>query len=390
MRFFSSVSSSSYTSSSLAVPVPAAPRRNRRAAPVQVSKTEKTPLIDSGDQDQATETTVQGPLPAPNLKIKRVDHFYSRWSKKWKYQNSGSYAIPEAMAPPSSEGKDDPWHQFCLVVVREIPQNGMLDPYFKVVVKSQYLLKACKDVIGEVQGVSWNVVPLEVDATSSVFPMGYHANMTHVQLNPELFVTFMPQFQAYQDDLRAKPKATEEDIHVATTVDVLIDYLRKDYRTTIASIQNLSFHCEITFDLLYAILVPRTIMVTTNPVTKELQAFQLASTNKICLGSGVPAYELVLEGIDVDDAATNIKAFARTQTRIIMTSFKGAIKITTLDAYPIQYHPEEARIREILLARGRKWTKFAHGIHHMYYNGTGAYRKDGKVIKYDVSFYIKG
>jgi len=134
-------------------------RRTTRVQPV-VFESEKTPLPDI-DQDQATLTTVQGPLPSPNLKIKKVDHFYSRWSKKWKYQNSGSNAIPEVMAPPM-DGKDDSWQQFCFVVVREIPRSEDLEPYFQIEVKSQYLLKACKDVIAEVQGVSWNAVPLEV------------------------------------------------------------------------------------------------------------------------------------------------------------------------------------------------------------------------------------
>lgn len=27
-------------------------------------------------------------LPVPNLKVKRVDNYYSRWSKSWKYRVS--------------------------------------------------------------------------------------------------------------------------------------------------------------------------------------------------------------------------------------------------------------------------------------------------------------
>lgn len=121
----------------------------------------KAPLTDSVEQCNESSTTIRGPLPIANLKIKRVDHFYSRWGKKWKYQNSGSDAIPELRTIPS-EGKDDPWQQYCFVVVREIPREEGQEPHFKIVVKSQYLLKACKDVIGEVLGVSWNAIPLEV------------------------------------------------------------------------------------------------------------------------------------------------------------------------------------------------------------------------------------
>ena len=205
-------------------------------------------------------------------------------------------------------------------------------------------------------------------------------------MDHKLLLAFLPEFQAYRDGLKAKAEATEDEMHVAMTVDVLISYLRQEYRTTVATIENLTSHGEVTFDLLYAILVPRAIMVTTNPVTKELQALQLALANRITIGSGKPAYELILEGIDVDDTASRIKAFARTQTRMLVTPFKGTVNITALDAYPIQYHPLEAELRETLLARGKKWIGLAHGIRHLDYNGIGAQRRaDGKIVKWSVS-----
>ena len=104
------------------------------------------------------------------------------------------------------------------------------------------------------------------------------------------------------------------------------------------------------------------------------------------IGLGTPVYELILETIDVYDTASNIKAFARTQTRMLVTPFKGTINITTLDAYPIQYYLQEAELRGDLLARGKKWTSLAHGIRHLDYNGIGAQRRaDGKIIKCNVS-----
>ena len=77
------------------------------------------------------------------------------------YQNSGSNAIPKLMIPPV-DGEGDPWQQFCFVAVRENPRREEESVLFQIVVKGYYLLKGIKDVIAEVQGVSWNVVPLEV------------------------------------------------------------------------------------------------------------------------------------------------------------------------------------------------------------------------------------
>jgi hypothetical protein len=76
-------------------------------------------------------------------------------------KNSSSNVIPELRSLPS-DGKDDPWVGFCFIVIRTIPQQEDKDITFKVVIKSPYLLKACKDVIQEIAGLSWNAIPLEV------------------------------------------------------------------------------------------------------------------------------------------------------------------------------------------------------------------------------------
>lgn len=335
-------------------------KSDTRRASVITADSEKTPLTALNDE---STTSVREPLPAPSLKVKKVDHFYSRWSRKWKYENSGANVIPELRSLPS-DGKDDPWLQFCFVVVREIPREADKDPYFKIHVKSPYLLKACKDVIQDVPGVSWNAVPL--------------------QLDPQLFLAFLPQFQSYRDDLKAKENPSEEECYVLATVDVLIDYLRKDYRATVASIENLTSHGEINFDLLYAIMVPRTTLVTKCPMTEELQALQLMSATKIKTPGGW-AYTLICEGIDVNDS--DKKGFYRYQTRLLILDFEGTEKITSLDAYPLQYHPQESELRQKFIARGTKWASL-RGIHHMVYDGTAAFKCQGKVVKYNLNSRI--
>jgi len=47
-------------------------------------------------------------------------------------------------------------------IVRTLPRQEHAEPTFKLVVKSEYILKACKDVIQSWPGVSWNNAPLEV------------------------------------------------------------------------------------------------------------------------------------------------------------------------------------------------------------------------------------
>ena len=51
------------------------------------SSSSKTPAVDENDDNRSASTIIQAePLPTPSLKIKRVDNYYSRWSKSWTYR----------------------------------------------------------------------------------------------------------------------------------------------------------------------------------------------------------------------------------------------------------------------------------------------------------------
>ena len=125
--------------------------------------------IHGGDEsaagDVSSTTALMTPtvaLAPPNLKVKRVDHYWSTWQKTWKYKNMGAKVTPEASHLLTSSNGNDPWQAFCFVVVRKLPRNpDEADPTFQVVIKSPYLVSACKHVIGDVPGISWTAEPLE-------------------------------------------------------------------------------------------------------------------------------------------------------------------------------------------------------------------------------------
>ncbi|EIW53206.1 P-loop containing nucleoside triphosphate hydrolase protein [Trametes versicolor FP-101664 SS1] len=369
---------------------------------------ETRPLNTSdGHSDDGDSALVDIPavLTPPNLKIKRVDHFWSTWSKGWKYRNTGSSVVAEAVRPVGNGTTNDPWQNFCFVVVRKFPQqqNDLEDEIkYKIVIKSPYLLKACKDVIGNVPGVSWTAEPLE--------------------LEPQLLLAFFPQLEAHEKLLKGKTRSLHED-YILATLSVLLEYLRKDYRATLERIANLTTHGEITSELLYAILVPRTIIVTECPVTGETRALQLRALRQVKLGSGKASvvWRLLCESIDSLEEAihgrnveSNIngrapqqanhssganprasgigeKSFGRVETVIYIEPFSGTKKINTLAAYPLKYSYDPQGLREMLLERGRKWASLK-GIHHVHYQGTAAFRLGTAscqtIVKYNVDSRI--
>lgn len=139
------------------------PKLRSSSVSQEATNSEKNVLPGSTEQDASTTSTLRVPLPPPCLKVKKVDHYFSRWQKKWKYENTGTNIIPELRhLPETSGGSDDPWQGFCFVVIREIPREQDKDPYYKVQIKSPYLSQACKEVIKEMVGLSWNAIPLQV------------------------------------------------------------------------------------------------------------------------------------------------------------------------------------------------------------------------------------
>ncbi|KAJ7633647.1 hypothetical protein DFH06DRAFT_1437667 [Mycena polygramma] len=329
----------------------------------------KSPKSVPFDFDQAKDTESQAstvvrdePLPPASSKIKRVDYFYSRWSKGWKYKNMNSKVTVETL-PILGGGGNDPWKEYNFVVVRTIPEQENRQPTFKIVIKSEYLLKACKDVIQTWPGVSWHADPLE--------------------LEPEIFLTWLSSFVAYRDALLASKLRTAQESHVLSSVNLLLSFLAADYRSTIASIERLTAHGEITWDLLYAILVPRTLIVARCAVTGLERLFLLASATRTAL-DGVPVYHLALEGVDlVDRPLTQTVTVGRVATAVYLPYFKGAVRIDGLDAFPLRFHGQEKELREALVGRGRKWVGLI-GVHHVQYGGIAALRCMGKVMRHNV------
>jgi hypothetical protein len=164
---------------------------------VKGSSSKEPGSLYTADNESKVSTIVrEEPLPVPSLKVKRVDHYYSRWTKSWKYRVQPLPSVynfycslffrtqvPRSLWRPSPSCRAVPTtcgrtlvscklnSRTCLNyelkiivirIVRKIPKQENFEPTFKLVVKSEYILKACKDVIQSWPGISWNSDPLEV------------------------------------------------------------------------------------------------------------------------------------------------------------------------------------------------------------------------------------
>jgi len=61
---------------------------HRRLSSIVNSKSPRFDVEDDGSDNESKASTVvrEELLPVPSLKVKRVDYYYSRWGKTWKYR----------------------------------------------------------------------------------------------------------------------------------------------------------------------------------------------------------------------------------------------------------------------------------------------------------------
>ena len=309
-----------------------------------------------------------------SLEVKHVDHVYDTTTHTWKYEDTNLDADAQILRGGKKLNGSDVWQSFCFVIVRKIPPSGSspgVEPKTVITVKSPHLRTACKNVIGDMPSFSWTVDPLEVGTSRAFFITD---PMTCCQLSPELLISFFPRFVAYRDELRKKLDRSDDQEDSLGAVQVLVEYLQQEHQATIAQIENLLSHREITYALLYAILIPGTILVSSNSATGEPCASKLSDVDSTC---GALVLNCIgLDAIDSPDgdadsggSGSKGSQIGRVSRVLLLAEFRGVVKINTLPIYPISYHLDESGLKSALLARAQKWMSF-HGVHHVHYRGT--------------------
>lgn len=203
------------------------------------------------------------------------------------------------------------------------------------------------------------------------------------QLDLETFITFYPSFLSYTANLQAKGKLTEQETHLLSSVNLLTNTIASDYRLTLAKLNRLTSHGEITLDLLYAILIPGELMVATCVMTELPRLFELTSWTRFRIEAST-MYQLKLESVElIGNPLTKGVWSGRVQTAISIIAGNGAVRIDSLAAYPVRFHRDEEILREAITNRGKKWVSLI-GLHHKQYEGIAALRCGEKVLRHHV------
>jgi SpoVK/Ycf46/Vps4 family AAA+-type ATPase len=177
-----------------------------------------------------------------------------------------------------------------------------------------------------------------------------------------------------------KKKIRKANARKIAHVKILIDYLNEDYKETKATLYPLLKSNLITFDLLWALFKPNTIAYTpTYGNADEPRAFRVEYAQKECSFMKGEWYTVEGRYLEYDG-----KAFGMGTMECVVESFKGARKISSLACFPLKYHKDEKALRELLIARGRKFVDLK-GMKYRFHKGMAFYKKKRSVIKVNIN-----
>ncbi|KAK8023591.1 hypothetical protein PG993_011657 [Apiospora rasikravindrae] len=168
------------------------------------------------------------------------------------------------------------------------------------------------------------------------------------------FHPFYHRWVRFQDLLAQKK---QEDANAAAYSQLLYNVLEQELRETMEEANDLCAQRVITYELLWTLFEPGTLVYSTMNGVDQLARVQ----------SFQP--ETRYSRIDVTYTDYDGHKFGYATTSLYTSSFEGTENITSLDVHPMSFHEEEDLMKAALLARG-KWFYDLRGVQHRAYRGS--------------------
>ncbi|KAJ9498912.1 hypothetical protein H2202_005589 [Exophiala xenobiotica] len=246
------------------------------------------------------------------------------------------------------------WDKYVFIVRRRFDPNGQYVGTL-VDIKSKPLKECLKYVLADVSGIS-------------LFEGTPH-------LDPRTLFLFLEDFLEYWNELLEAAEGylihglddemSKQEVALrAKHLELMIQYLEIEFEETKKSLEPLLEKKMITFDLLWALYKPNSIVYApTYDDHDEPRAFKVELASKISHFSKGVWYNIGGKYLDFNGKAFGMAAIAGE-----VPEFQGARSITSLECYPIEYHPDARDLKAQLIERGKHFVALK-GMNYRFYNG---------------------
>lgn len=226
-------------------------------------------------------------------------------------------------------------------------------------IRSKCLRDALGEILDGVKGVSLVQEPAAID--------------------PNMLFLYLEETRQHMKGLKEKARLEERKLRKAAVtkaahLELLIGYLDTDYADVKKMLIPLLEANTITFDLLWALYKPNTIVYTTTYENQdEPRAFKIEYAQKESSFPRGQWYNVEGRYLEYDG-----KSFGFGAITSEVEFFKGARKITSLACYPLQYHRDADTLRARLIERGKRFVAL-QGMNYCFYKGMAFYKKKSPV-----------
>lgn len=161
--------------------------------------------------------------------------------------------------------------------------------------------------------------------------------------------------------------------------NLLVNFVKTTYSSTTTRLIALLENHEITYDLLWALFKPNTVVYTTCFGTGKPRCVKYDFGEERTTNNGVEYFHLECRYVDFDG-----KVFGEASIELAILKFRGTKRINSLDAFSLEYHQNKDEIQPKLVECGRKFVSLM-GVHHRQYRGDAFYMRKGQPIKVPVN-----
>jgi hypothetical protein len=190
-----------------------------------------------------------------------------------------------------------------------------------------------------------------------------------------LLYHYLDELQLYQSN------ANTRAIHDPTCLkhlDLLVNFIQTTYKSTAQRLHSLLENGEITYDLLWALFKPNSLVYSTCFGTEKPRCVMYDDGEEGETSNGLKYYKMECRYLDY-----NGQVFGEASIDFAIVKFRGKKCISTLNAFPLQYHSDEKGMRTHLVECGRKFVSML-GAHHRHCQGTAFYIKGREAITVSV------
>lgn len=170
----------------------------------------------------------------------------------------------------------------------------------------------------------------------------------------------------------------EADEETKAHLDLLHRTMEAELKDDLKARDDFILNKVITFETLWMIFEPGSIVFGQDE--RQDCAFRLKEGRYVETRCG-NAFQLDCEKIDWDG-----ENFGLASSRLFVYQSLGTTPITKLSAYPLEYHPDLARVKKELIQRGRAFERLA-GYHYKHYTGVAVGQGVWGPVKYNVSHF---